>query len=131
VEPRKGAADFGLLSIREFRQKAIGCGGESAKDPVVERESARRECDPNFASVLIVGSALDEVGFFESFQDFGHSTRRALQSAMELAGTERVGSARISQSRENVIVAGSQLEGFEDVDMDALALGAQPRQSNE
>jgi hypothetical protein len=50
---------------------------------------------------------------------------------MELAWTERVGSARISQRSENAIIARCELEGFEDVVLDALDQGAEPRQANE
>ena len=51
--------------------------------------------------------------------------------AMELAWTESVGSARVSQSSENAIIARCEFEGFEDIVLDTLDQGAQPRQANE
>jgi hypothetical protein len=50
---------------------------------------------------------------------------------MELAWTESVGSARVSQSSENAIIARCEFEGFEDIVLDALYQAAQPRQANE
>jgi hypothetical protein len=50
---------------------------------------------------------------------------------MELAWTESVGLARVSQSSENAIIARCEFEGFEDVVLDTLDQAAQPRQANE
>jgi hypothetical protein len=50
---------------------------------------------------------------------------------MELARTESVGSARVSQSSENAIIARCEFEGFEDVVLDTLDQAAEPRQANE
>lgn len=131
LELCEGAIDLGFLSIGESRQKTIGCGGEPLERPVVECESAWSQCDANLASVFEVGFALDEASLLESFQNFRHSTRGAPQLAMELAWTECVGSAGISQSRENAIVARCEFEGFEDVVLDSLDQGAQPHQAND
>ncbi len=50
---------------------------------------------------------------------------------MELAGAEGVGSTGASQRGQNFVVAQRELEGFENVGLDAVDQVAQPGQTNE